>query len=424
MWRDVEPRAPERERAELAQGSRGGTTPMRRGGRRHRPGPADAGPRSAARQVAGMGARGGSRVSPDGRRRADAGRRRGVSRRVGGRPRGALRARWPTRPSRAVERLRDDGLVQNDAARHRARSARRVVTLTERGRDLLDRHRRPDQGDARQAFYAGVVEAARAGARHAALPGLPEGRRAAGGPWRQGATRRPRGGTQEPSISDSCRTGIEAGHDSNGRPTRIARGRRRVGPRAPAAVRERPRAVPGRATRDRGARRSARGRGPRGGDAALPGRARRGQGAVGLHALPARSVLASAAVGGGRRRRARAVIAPRRGDAAMTSDDRVQAVVALGLHRAPGALPRGRDAALRRVPGPSVLRARGHRPRARRRTTSSLRLRARRLATRLPHRPPPHVPLPRARAGGCTGRLASPRIAIASRSRWRARSSA
>ena len=68
---------------------------------------------------------------------------------------GARSTSWPTRPSRAVERLRDDGLVRT-MPHVIGRERTTVVTLTERGKELLDRHRRPALDDARQAFYAGV----------------------------------------------------------------------------------------------------------------------------------------------------------------------------------------------------------------------------------------------------------------------------
>ena len=38
------------------------------------------------------------------------------------------------------------------------RTRTRLVMLTERGRDLLEAYRRLDQGQARQAFYAGVAK--------------------------------------------------------------------------------------------------------------------------------------------------------------------------------------------------------------------------------------------------------------------------
>jgi DNA-binding MarR family transcriptional regulator len=71
---------------------------------------------------------------------------------------GDLNARsrhWPTRPSRSVERLRDDGLVRT-MPHVIGKERTTVVTLTERGQELLERHRRPTSGDGWQSFHAGV----------------------------------------------------------------------------------------------------------------------------------------------------------------------------------------------------------------------------------------------------------------------------
>jgi DNA-binding MarR family transcriptional regulator len=70
---------------------------------------------------------------------------------------GARPGRWPTRPSRSVERLRDAGLIRT-MPHVIGRDRTNLVTLTEEGRDLLDRHRRPSLSESRQAFYAGVVK--------------------------------------------------------------------------------------------------------------------------------------------------------------------------------------------------------------------------------------------------------------------------
>jgi hypothetical protein len=75
-------------------------------------------------------------------------------------PAGDLRApnaRTPTRPSRDLERLRDAGLVRTmPFVLGETRST--LVTLTREGRDVLEHHRRPDDGEPRQAFYAGVAK--------------------------------------------------------------------------------------------------------------------------------------------------------------------------------------------------------------------------------------------------------------------------
>jgi DNA-binding MarR family transcriptional regulator len=68
---------------------------------------------------------------------------------------GSRSHRWPTRPSRALERLRDDGLVRT-IPHIIGKERTTLVTLTERGQALLDRHPRPAPDDKPQAFYAGV----------------------------------------------------------------------------------------------------------------------------------------------------------------------------------------------------------------------------------------------------------------------------
>lgn len=65
--------------------------------------------------------------------------------------------RTPTRPSREIERLESAGLVKTTPYVV-GRTRTRLVMLTDRGRDLLEAYRRPDQGQARQAFYAGVAK--------------------------------------------------------------------------------------------------------------------------------------------------------------------------------------------------------------------------------------------------------------------------
>src|SRR5438094_7963462 len=55
-----------------------------------------------------------------------------------------------------LERLRSAGLITTVAPLHRGERTV-VVTLTDRGRDLLQRHREP-QHDRSQTFYAGAVK--------------------------------------------------------------------------------------------------------------------------------------------------------------------------------------------------------------------------------------------------------------------------
>ena len=154
MWRDVEPRAPQRERAELAQGSRGGTTPMAvevtGAGRDPLTRDLDL-PRGRAREWVHVAGREYHLSGEDVRTLATVGAFRVAS--AG--DLGARSTHWPTRPSRAVERLREDGLVRT-MPHVIGKERTTVVTLTERGRELLERHQRPTSGEGRQAFHAGV----------------------------------------------------------------------------------------------------------------------------------------------------------------------------------------------------------------------------------------------------------------------------
>jgi DNA-binding MarR family transcriptional regulator len=73
-------------------------------------------------------------------------------------PANELRAsnpRTPTRPARDLERLREHGLVKT-MPYVVGRTRTTLVTLTDRGRDLLEARRLPDSRDAQQKFYGGV----------------------------------------------------------------------------------------------------------------------------------------------------------------------------------------------------------------------------------------------------------------------------
>jgi hypothetical protein len=73
-------------------------------------------------------------------------------------PANELRAsnpRTPTRPARDLERLREHGLVKT-MPYVVGRTRTTLVTLTDRGRDLLEARRLPDSRDAQQKFYAGI----------------------------------------------------------------------------------------------------------------------------------------------------------------------------------------------------------------------------------------------------------------------------
>jgi hypothetical protein len=63
--------------------------------------------------------------------------------------------RTPTRPARDLERLREHGLIKT-MPYVVGRTRTTLVTLTERGRDLLESRRRADSQEPRQAFYAGI----------------------------------------------------------------------------------------------------------------------------------------------------------------------------------------------------------------------------------------------------------------------------
>ena len=156
MFREIEARATERERAEPDRGGRGGGTPMTtegpegarealthdldlpRGRSRERVQAHGREYRLSGSEVRVLAAAGTFRVVPVGELKPS-------------------RTRTPTRPSREVERLESAGLVKTTpyVVGH---TRTRLVMLTDRGRDLLDIHRRPDQGQPRQAFYAGVAK--------------------------------------------------------------------------------------------------------------------------------------------------------------------------------------------------------------------------------------------------------------------------
>jgi len=73
-------------------------------------------------------------------------------------PANELRAsnpRTPTRPARDLERLREHGLVKT-MPYVVGRTRTTLVTLTERGRDLLEARRLPGSRDVEQKFYAGI----------------------------------------------------------------------------------------------------------------------------------------------------------------------------------------------------------------------------------------------------------------------------
>jgi len=154
MWRDVDPRAPERERPELGRG-RSGSTQMEF---------ADASqdsrdvfsrtldmPRGSQRERVRANAHEYKLSGDDVRTLATVGAFRVV-------PANELREpnpKTPTRPARDLERLRERGLIKT-MPHVVGRKRTTLVTLSERGRAVLEGRRRTDCGEPRQRFYAGV----------------------------------------------------------------------------------------------------------------------------------------------------------------------------------------------------------------------------------------------------------------------------
>jgi DNA-binding MarR family transcriptional regulator len=154
MWRDVEPRDDERERAEPSRGSRAGMDPNAPATPED---PRDAlvrdlqVPRGAGRLRVRVCGRDYALSRSDVRTLATVGTFRAV-------PAADLReASGRTRPTRDLERLRDHGLVRTTPYVV-GRTRTTLVTLTDRGREVLERSRQQGRTAERQAFYAGVVK--------------------------------------------------------------------------------------------------------------------------------------------------------------------------------------------------------------------------------------------------------------------------
>src|SRR5918995_318236 len=157
MWREIDPRAPERERPEPGLGRVSGQTEME--SKAVSDDPRDAFtrdldlPRGSSRERVRANDKEYRLSGDDVRVLATVGAFRVV-------PAGDLRepnARTPTRPARDLERLRDLGLVQTvPYVVGRARTT--LVTLTGHGRDVLEGARRPGAGSDRQAFYVGITK--------------------------------------------------------------------------------------------------------------------------------------------------------------------------------------------------------------------------------------------------------------------------
>jgi hypothetical protein len=157
MWRDIDPRAPERERPEPGLGRVGGYTEMEsgqvsddprdvftrdldlpRGSSRERVRVKDKEYRLSGEDVRVLATVGAFRVVPSGDLRES-------------------NPRTPTRPARDLERLRDLGLVQT-VPYVVGRTRTTLVTLTGHGRDVLEGARRPGADSDRQAFYVGITK--------------------------------------------------------------------------------------------------------------------------------------------------------------------------------------------------------------------------------------------------------------------------
>jgi hypothetical protein len=155
MWRDIDPRAPERERPEPGLGRVGGYTEMESGQVSDDPRGVFTRdldlPRGSSRERVRVKDREYRLSGDDVRVLATVGAFRVV-------PASDLRdpnPRTPTRPARDLERLRDLGLVQTTPYVV-GRTRTTLVTLTGRGRDVLEEGRRPGATGDRQAYYAGI----------------------------------------------------------------------------------------------------------------------------------------------------------------------------------------------------------------------------------------------------------------------------
>ena len=157
MFRDIDPRAPERERPEPGLGRVGGYNEMEsaqvsddprdvftrdldlpRGSSRERVRVKDREYRLSGDDVRVLATVGAFRLVPSGDLREPS-------------------PRTPTRPARDLERLRDLGLVQT-VPYVVGRTRTTLVTLTGHGRDVLEGARRPSAGSDRQAFYVGITK--------------------------------------------------------------------------------------------------------------------------------------------------------------------------------------------------------------------------------------------------------------------------
>src|SRR4249919_3959704 len=155
MWRDIDPRVPERERPEPGLGRVSGQTEME--SKAVSDDPRDAFtrdldlPRGSSRERVRANDKEYRLSGDDVRVLATVGAFRVV-------PASDLREpnpRTPTRPARDLERLRGLGLVRT-MPHVVGRTRTTLVTLTSQGRAVLEHGRRPGAADQHQAFYVGV----------------------------------------------------------------------------------------------------------------------------------------------------------------------------------------------------------------------------------------------------------------------------
>lgn len=157
MWRDIDPRTPERERPEPGLGRVGSQSDKESGQVSNDPRDAftrdlDV-PRGSCRERVRVKDKEYRLSGDDVRVLATVGAFRVV-------PAGDLREpnpRTPTRPARDLERLRELGLLQTTPYVV-GRTRTNLVTLTGEGRDVLEESRHPGAASDRQAFYVGIAK--------------------------------------------------------------------------------------------------------------------------------------------------------------------------------------------------------------------------------------------------------------------------
>jgi hypothetical protein len=157
MWRDIDPRAPERERPEPGLGRVGGYTEVESGQASRDPRDVFTRdlelPRGTSRERVRVNDREYRLSGDDVRVLATVGAFRVVSAAELREP----NPRTPTRPARDLERLRELGLVET-VPYVVGRTRTTLVTLTGHGRDVLEGARRPGPQSDRQSFHVGITK--------------------------------------------------------------------------------------------------------------------------------------------------------------------------------------------------------------------------------------------------------------------------